>query len=157
MAEHQRIAASAAMPNALPRMALHSGHLDKVQRFSRPFPRLCRTYSFEMVPTPGIAPGTTAVRSGVCIFYYTLWALNWLLRLESHQHFRFNRAASYCWITEEFEMVEPDGNAPSLAGCKPAVQSSTLRSLGNWRSVRAMLPRLSARQVGALLTELTNL
>lgn len=26
-------------------------------------------------------------------------------------------------------MVEPDGNAPSLAGCKPAVQSSTLRSL----------------------------
>jgi hypothetical protein len=28
-----------------------------------------------------------------------------------------------------FEMVEPDGNAPSLAGCKPAVQSSTLRSL----------------------------
>lgn len=54
-------------------------------------------------------------------------------------------------------MVEPDGNAPSLAGCKPAVQSSTLRSHGNWRSVRALLPRPSARQAGALLTELTDL
>lgn len=30
------------------------------------------------------------------------------------------------------EMVEPDGNAPSLAGCKPAVLSSTLRSHENW-------------------------
>ncbi len=29
----------------------------------------------EKVPTPGFAPGTTAVRSGVCIVYYTLWAI----------------------------------------------------------------------------------
>lgn len=37
------------------------------QRFSGPFPRLCRTCSvFEMVPTPGFEPGTSAVRSGAC-------------------------------------------------------------------------------------------
>lgn len=29
---------------------------------------------FEMVPTPGLAPGTTAVRSGVCNVCYTLRA-----------------------------------------------------------------------------------
>lgn len=27
------------------------------------------------------------------------------------------------------EMVDEDGNAPSLAGCKPAVQTSTLQAL----------------------------
>ena len=59
LAEHQRLALWTPL---------------RAQRFSGPFPRLCRTCSVEMVPTPGFAPGTTAVRSGVCIFYYTLRA-----------------------------------------------------------------------------------
>jgi hypothetical protein len=110
LAEHQRIAAPAAMPNALrdwsdalSRKPLHSGRLCGAQRFSGPFPRLCRTCSFEngspawtctmtigltgrqaplphrgkmrMVPAPGFEPGTAAVRSGACkMFRYTLRA-----------------------------------------------------------------------------------
>ena len=51
LAEHQRIALWTPLG---------------AQRFSGPFPRLCRTCSVEMAPAPGLAPGTTAVRSGVC-------------------------------------------------------------------------------------------
>jgi hypothetical protein len=77
-----------------------------------------------------IAPGTTAVRSGVCIFYYTLRALkNWLPGMDSHHDDRRNRPTGYFTSQGILKIVEPDGNAPSLAGCKPAVQSSTLRSL----------------------------
>lgn len=46
------------------------------------------------------------------------------------------------WVTARFaslaiyrrigEMVDEDGNAPSLAGCKPAVQSSTLQARDKW-------------------------
>ena len=55
------------------------------------------------------------------MFHYTLWASNGLLGMGSHHRIRFNRAASYCWITEDSEMVDSDGNAPSLAVCKTAV------------------------------------
>ena len=55
------------------------------------------------------------------MFRYTLRALDWLLGMGSHHRIRFNRAASYCWITEDSKLVDSDGNAPYLAVCKTAV------------------------------------
>ena len=79
---------------------LHPGHLEKVRLFSGQLPRLSRTCSLESgsptwtrtttirltgghatftssgnLPAPGLAPGTSAVRSGACSISYTLRAL----------------------------------------------------------------------------------
>lgn len=79
---------------------------------------------------------------------------NWLPGVDSHHDDRLNRPIGYFTSQGILKMVEPDGNAPSLAGCKPAVQSSTLRSL--WKlAVRAGFAPATLRSTSGRSTELS--
>ena len=54
---------------------------------------------------------------------YTLWAFeNWLLSVDSHHDDRRNTPTGYFTSLGILNLVDSDGNAPSLAGCKPTVR-----------------------------------
>lgn len=81
MAEHQRIALWTPLRGAAVFETVSSSMPDVLL--------------FNLVPTPGVKPGTTAVRSGVCMFHYTLRALDWLPGIDSHDDDRRNRPTGY--------------------------------------------------------------
>ena len=90
--------------------------------------RTCYFHIIGELPAPGLAPGTSAVRSGACSISYTLRAL-------------LNGRAPR--LRSGYLAV------PSGADCYlPRARTQMCRI--KWRPVRALLPRPSARQAAAL-------
>lgn len=111
-----------------------------------------RAPSMKMEPTPGFEPGTSAVRSGACRLsvtpcgHFETGSSGWIRTnaaalTERHPTVRSPRILKWWTRTVTLRRL--------LCAKQPCCLLS-LRALGNWRSVRVMLPLPFARQASAL-------
>ena len=129
----------------------HSGRLYGAQRFSGPFPRLCRTCSFKRCPHQDShlepRPLEAAYAYSITPCGHETGSSGWIRTntaalTERHPAVRSPRILKWWSRTVMLRRLLIAKQLCSLLHYGP---------FGNWRSVRALLPRPSARQAGALL------